>query len=538
MTRNKNALSERLYNGIVLPTPWPPCQAPQPAYEPMPVPYLDHPPAVIPIDLGRQLFVDDFLIAETTLARVFHQARKYAGNPVFEPETAFETQGVLPAATPKGGGVWWDPAWQCFRMWYEAGWLNGLAHAVSRDGLRWERSELDVLPPTNRLVPDLTCDSGTVFIDHDHPDPAQRYKMLLRSANEVVGHDGPGYSLVSADGIHWSAPVKTGPMGDRSTMFYNPFRGKWVYSIRAPHPCGVPRARRYREHADFLAGAAWTPDDCVFWTGADRLDLPDPAIGDTPQLYNLDAVAYESILLGLFEIHLGPANEVCEARGIPKTTELMTAFSRDGFHWSRPDRRAFIPAARRAGEWDRGYVQSVGGLCLVMGDELWFYYTGFRGDCARRDKWGFGGNVYGNGSTGLAMLRRDGFASLSAGADTGSLLTRPVSFSGEHLFVNVDNPQGALTVDVCAETGEPLKGFTRADCLPIAGDSTRQPVAWRGGKTLAGLAGCPMRFRFHLSKGDLYAFWVSLATTGESGGYVAAGGPGFAGAKEADDTHA
>jgi hypothetical protein len=146
--------------------------------------------------------------------------------------------------------------------------------------------------------------------------------------------------------------------------------------------------------------------------------------------------------------------------------------------------------------------------------------------------------VYGNGSTGLAMLRRDGFASLSAGADTGTLLTRPVSFSGEHLFVNVDNPQGALTVEVCAETGEPLEGFARADCLPIAGDSTRQPVAWRGGKTLAGLAGRPVRFRFHLSKGDLYAFWVSLATTGESGGYVAAGGPGFAGAKEADDTHA
>ena len=105
-------MGERLYNGIVLPALWPPCQAHQPAYDPMPVPYLDHPPAVVPIDVGRQLFVDDFLIAETTLARVFHQARKHAGNPVFEPETAFETQGVLPAATPKGGGVWWDPACQ------------------------------------------------------------------------------------------------------------------------------------------------------------------------------------------------------------------------------------------------------------------------------------------------------------------------------------------------------------------------------------------------------------------------------------------
>ena len=34
-------------------------------------PYLVSPPAVIPIDVGRQLFVDDFLIEQTTLTRVF-----------------------------------------------------------------------------------------------------------------------------------------------------------------------------------------------------------------------------------------------------------------------------------------------------------------------------------------------------------------------------------------------------------------------------------------------------------------------------------
>ena len=42
--------------------------------------------------------------------------------------------------------------------------------------------------------------------------------------------------------------------------------------------------------------------------------------------------------------------------GLPKITELNLAYSRDGFHWDRPDRRAFI-AASRADTWDRGYVQ-------------------------------------------------------------------------------------------------------------------------------------------------------------------------------------
>ena len=54
--------SETLYNGITLPDIWPPRAPAMKAGEPVPVPYLEHPPAVISVDVGRQLFVDDFLI--------------------------------------------------------------------------------------------------------------------------------------------------------------------------------------------------------------------------------------------------------------------------------------------------------------------------------------------------------------------------------------------------------------------------------------------------------------------------------------------
>src|SRR5437763_16988449 len=49
---------ETLYNGIKLPTPWPPKVAEVPR-DPVTPPYLKSPPAVIPIEAGRQLFVDD-----------------------------------------------------------------------------------------------------------------------------------------------------------------------------------------------------------------------------------------------------------------------------------------------------------------------------------------------------------------------------------------------------------------------------------------------------------------------------------------------
>ncbi len=120
-------MTEKLYNGIELPQEWPPKNIDDAAYEPMPVPYLDTPPEVVPIDLGRQLFVDDFLIEKTNMERVYHLARKHESNPVLHPETPLETEEFLPCATPKDGGVWWDPQRKVFRMWYEAGWCGRLA---------------------------------------------------------------------------------------------------------------------------------------------------------------------------------------------------------------------------------------------------------------------------------------------------------------------------------------------------------------------------------------------------------------------------
>jgi hypothetical protein len=38
-----------------------------------------------------------------------------------------------------------------------------------------------------------------------------------------------------------------------------------------------------------------------------------------------------------------------------------------------------------------------------------------------------------------------------------------------------------------------------------------------------------MNFRFSLTNGSLYAFWVSRDESGRSDGYVAGGGPGYPG---------
>lgn len=540
-----SAGAETLSNGVTFPDVWPP--HPHLNYDPMPLPYLnEYRPAVIPIDNGRQLLVDSFLIEESTLERVAHQPRKISSNPVLKPETPLEMGNYgTPGASAKDGGMWWDPADGIFKMWYEAGWLNKMAYATSTDGIHWNRPDLDVVPGTNEIVPDIVADASTVWLDHFTDNPNERFKMFLRSPNSIPGSKerfNYGNCMVSADGIHWSAPVKTGRCGDRSTIFYNPFRKVWVYSLRNAGNVAnsaIGRYRVYHESPDFMEGAKWDYDSLRFWCGADYLDRPDAYINEKAQLYNLSATPYESIMLALPQVHLGPDNSVCKMRGVPKITELKVAYSRDGFNWDRSDRDVFICAERHPGAWDRGYVQSVGGICAVVGDQLWFYYIGFSGNDKKRSNiYEHNGMHYG-GSTGIAVMRRDGFVSHNATDTTGMLLTRPVKFSGNHLFVNADMDKGGeLRAEILDENGDVIPGYEADKCIPVTGDSTIAGVTWKGKKNLAELAGKPVKFRFTVSDGALYSFWVSPSEAGESGGYNAAGGPGFTGGTDTEGINA
>src|SRR5262249_46766579 len=136
----------------------------------------------------------------------------------------------------------------------------------------------------------------------------------------------------------------------------------------------------------------------------------------------------------------------------------------------------------------------------------------------------------GNGHvTSLAVLRRDGFVAMDAGDAEGTITTRPVTFRGKHLFVNVDAPAGELRAEVLDERGEVVAPFSAAHCVPVRADKTLQRVDWEGAPDLARVAGKAVKFRFHLTNGKLYAFWVSPEASGASHGYVAAGGPGFTG---------
>jgi len=511
-----------LYNGIRLPDQWPPRRDPtQVSAAPW---YLETRPAVIPIDIGRQLFVDDFLIQRTSLIRTAHRPVVYADSPVLSPGGP-DLKGL---AFPYSDGVWYDPADRIFKMWYLGSYGNMISYAYSSDGKHWIKPPLPtaVIPQTNTVLQiGGGRDSATVWMDLEDRNPARKFKAFAVLSPPVAG------IYFSPDGIHWDGPQQQtiNSVSDRTTVFWNPFRKVWVDSVRSraalPATRKVPghysRVRFYSESPDLLRWNPVNPLD-TFWVGPDEEDPPYAGPGGAlPELYNLDAVAYESLLVGLFSwFNPGPGYDTSYGPG-PNLVELGVGFSRDGFHWSRPtrggERNAFIAATGTAGSWNAYNVQSVGGGFLVVGDELWFYFSG-----RSQQK-----PAIGIGATGLAVLRRDGFYSMNAGTNGGVLTTLPIRFSGKYLFVNVADQLGTLQVEILDSNGRVIEPFTKGNSAKLSVDKTLQQVTWNGAGDLSKFAGKPVEFRFYLTNGALYSFWVSPDLSGASNGYEAAGGPGF-----------
>ncbi|MBO5416202.1 MAG: glycosyl hydrolase family 32 [Clostridia bacterium] len=534
-TAPKNAM----YNGIVLPDGYEFRHDMTNSAVDVP-PYLvdksegGYAPEVINIDRGRQLFVDDFLIESTDLTRAYYEAVKYEYNPVFYPETREELTGGdrgSPSVGATSGGLWYDMEDKLYKMWYESGWNGLLSYATSENGVDWVRPDIG---GSNVVLRRQQVDSYVVWIDYDAP-ASEKYKLMVRSAGDRDSVNAKPVLYTSGTGTNWNKIGQAGPTDDRTTFFYNPFTKKWVFSIRASakrsenpfYYNGEPTGGRYRKYHDgdtFLSAAKWdTWDEPVDWLTPDDGDISYSNINPMPkhpQIYNFDSIAYESLMIGMFEMWYGPENEYINASGWPKICEIQAGFSRDGFHYERPNRKALIPATQKQGTWDYGYLSPMGGGMIVYDNEIRIYYTGFSG------YWYVDGeriqNPYAGGCIGYATLRRDGFASMNG---TGTLTTKPLTVTKDvkYLFVNTNSQGGAIKAEILDTAGNVIEGYSAADCTAITDNTAKVKFTWKGENDLSMLEGKQFKVRFYLNNAQLYSFWLAPDELGTSGGEMAAG---------------
>ena len=441
-----------------------------------------------------QLLVDDFLVeAKTDVARTYHAFQKHAGNPVIQADQPWEGTNVylygtvLP--TEDGSG---------YRMWYHflnyAERVGGSCYATSTDGLHWNKPTLGLFPYNGSTANNIyTTRGGSVSVMHTpfNPEPQRRYTHL--------GYEEGGYyGGWSADGIHWdnvpSNPLVAG--GDVAHATWDPHQQRYIgYYKTAAYVKGLRRrAVAFSETPDFNSWPApqliLAPDDID-----DRWVTPGTV--DRTHFYGFCVFPYESMYLGFLWILRSVDDGYIEGK-----IHVEIASSRDGVHWTRQDGdRPAILELGPAGAWDDGMVFT-STHPLVEGDTLRLYYGGFDDTHAQESNW--------HAKIGLATLRKDGFASLDAGATTGTVLTKKLLGLEGGLHVNYRTAGGWLKAEVLDEAGAVIPGYGQDACQPLQGDSIDEVVTWAGRSTLPAGPG-PLRLRFIVQNGSLYSFQAGPA---------------------------
>ncbi len=438
----------------------------------------------------RQLFLDDVGIAEIeNLVRTMHRPQKRGGvirSP--DPRKTIQTR-TAPV---------WDPQDKVYRTWVltiaENLWESG-------DGLNW-------IPGPN---PNIRI-SMAVY-DPNDPDPLRRYKAPLLNRGFAVSPDGVQWTPLDLPKIHSS---------DEGNFTYDPTEGLFIHTVKRSGPFGrsvaAATSRDFTNWTDL--GVVFHADEQDQQLGREHIkarfadaNLHHPPYND-PNVYNVDVYnmgvfRYGGLYIGLPAMYhaTGPVPNYPNTVGFHL---VQLACSRDLKMWRRlGDRQTFIgPSHLDSGAYDLTQILPPSAP-VVRGDELWFYYTGlkYRGSFRYVGKYPEGetipipGRDRDAGAICLAVLRRDGFMSLDAGDQQGTVLTRPFTAPGDRLLVNVDAPEGELTVEVLDSGGAVL-----ATSLPISGDFPQERVKWTDNAQPT-LEGQVVVLRFTIRNGKFYSYW-------------------------------
>lgn len=438
------------------------------------VSFAAEPAAPIALGSRRELFLDDFLIASLDGAAL-HAHQPQPRDVVITCDAPWEGNTSAYYTLFADGDR--------FRMYYRGAHWDVAArkeahpefacYAESRDGLTFTKPRLGLFEfngskENNLILTGTGTHCFAAFKDGNPAAPAEaRYKAVSAVFKKGL------FAYQSPDGVRWSwmkqTPVITdGAFDSQNLAFWDATRGEYRAYWRF-FTNGV-RAIRTATSKDFL----------VWENQADLRFVDSPA----EHLYTNAVMPYARaphLFIGF------------PTRFQPKHQQVEPVFmsSRDGVLFKRWPEPLIPITAPKDRDGNRSNYMTWGLLQLPGQDrELSVYateayYTG-PGSRVRR-----------------FVFRTDGFVSVRAGAAGGTLLTKPFTFTGGKLALNLAS-KGPTRVELQDASGNALPGFAFADCTPVTGDFIEHTVNWRGG-SLATHAGKPVRMKFELKDADVFA---------------------------------
>lgn len=494
-------------------------------------------PGVIEIGSTKQLFLDDWLIEQTSrISKVMGRPQKYAKNPVIvadQPwELAYKSDVGMEGTQITGQNVIYDEEEKIFKMWYWATSVHSTpplqrrrwGYATSRDGFNWEKPRLNLHEyhgtRDNNLISPREWYSGgyhNIFKDPKDPDPQRRYKAIGFLSGEDRATGGGMAVAFSPDGIYWTDYEKNPvvPSGreiaDVPTMLgWDARIQKYVYYPRPGAPLApvFPSGRRmrtigYSESTDFVQ---WTPTRMMLTPDSgDRIDY---------QYYQLTTALTGEFYVGLMAMY--------ETQD--KTFDIFLLSSRDGFHWNWISRQQPFLGRGEIGSYDAGYLTPSGPI--FHDNRVWIFYGAYSGAHsynALQSRLGF--NHF---TIALATLPLDRFLGLLAGPYPATVVTRPLKFLGKKLLLDVDAGLPELSRSVLLALkrdpgknldqpevraaledirGGKIEGFGLEQCQPLTGSGVQEMV-WPGADWKQ-LAVKPVRIRLEMRHAALFSLQFS-----------------------------
>ena len=392
-------------------------------------------------------------------------------NPVFEPETPWESTGVLYPS------VWCEPDNGLWRMWYST--REGIVcYAESDDGVSWHRPELGRIEyhgtKANNIVLEAPHPTPCVYRDST-AEPDRRY--LLTISDTGKHQDEGGIKLyASPDGIEWNLlkdPIVGVRNDSQCPILKHPETGQWLVWHR---PGFGLRTISCSESTDLLN-----------WRGGGQRIAPDEV--DRPRHVENYAIAvfpYDGGFIGIMKQY---ANVWYDKR-----CWLDLVVSRDGINWQRlTDRRPFVPLGED-GEWD-SLCMSPGHGLVPDGDGHWFYY-----DCWNARHTGELRESYARSCIGRVHIPRRRLVECVAMGEEAWVTTVPCRLEGKQLKLDFDAGNTEVRAEIQDEDYSPVQGFTKEDSSTLTGASHEGVITFQGG-SLARFARQPARLIVHMQRG-------------------------------------
>jgi hypothetical protein len=450
--------------------------APPPA-QPSGPPPLDFNEDVVKLGSRKHLFFDDALIAS-------RHGLEFTVNPPIAPQ-------VIDPQMPGGDHTFFDNGGKV-ALFAPAGYegREDFAHFwLSDDGVNFRLHDAETANQQGKKTQPIATGVpawGRMAIDENPTCPPwAKFKFTAG-----VPHRGI-YLLVSPDAIHWrrneTIMLQIGTGGE-SHWYWDDQRGEYRYLLKWDHGPGGRQSvqatsRNFFEPWPLKRQGDPKKDLATPFGFMTTCFAPDEHLGE---VYRCRATKYAWAPDAYFAF-IWRFDRETQAR------QVELAASRDGDSWMHFGRRWYMPSEFTFNGHDIHEVTSVDGL-IRRDDELWQYadYSTGRHD-GRAPAWRV-----------RLKQRLDGFVSLDAKIEPGSLSTKPLTFAGERLFLNADAHRGSIKIAMLKADGSAVPGFSLADCEPVTGSGTSQAVSWRG-RSLSDLAGKPMRLQVELQNAKLFA---------------------------------